>query len=87
MIFVNEKNAEQFEDLSYAVLNPQSTHITSIQIFGSFLNEESRNLVHHLGKRLKKNIYLSLNVVGDKHLYARIEQQLFEEIKNNLHKF
>lgn len=86
-IYIGEHNAENFDELSMAMLMPTSNEMLSTTIMGEPVGAGSEELAQKLSKKLKKQVYLSANVPNDRIVRPTLEQKLFEEINNNLECF
>ncbi|XP_062551904.1 uncharacterized protein LOC134217139 [Armigeres subalbatus] len=86
-IYIGENKAENFDELSMAMLMTATNEMLSVQIMGDPVGAGSDELAQKLAKKLKKQVYLSANVPNDRIVRPMIEQKLFEEINNNLECF
>ncbi|XP_065077595.1 proteasome assembly chaperone 4-like [Ochlerotatus camptorhynchus] len=86
-IYIGENKAENFDELSMAMLTAPGNEMLSTTIMGDPVGCGSEELAQKLSKKLKKQVYLSANVPNDRIVRPTIEQKLFEEINNNLECF
>lgn len=87
IIFINEKNNLNLEDLSLAMINRYETLPISTQLFGNFLSDTSKTIASHACKKLNKCVYVSCNIEYDKLIFPYIEKCLYNEMKRHPNKF
>ncbi|KAL3286575.1 hypothetical protein HHI36_001076 [Cryptolaemus montrouzieri] len=87
IIFINDQNNLKFVDLSLAIQSRFEREPLTTNLVGHGVDNSSVNLANKLNKRLKKLVYLSLNVEGDRLLLPGLEKRLYEEIKSRPEKF
>lgn len=86
-IFINNQDDLQLVDLSLALQSRFGPESLSTSLIGYSSDNTSINFTKRLNKKLKKTLYVSLNVEGDRLLLPAVEKRLYEEIKSNADKF
>ncbi|XP_053692221.1 proteasome assembly chaperone 4 [Sabethes cyaneus] len=83
-IYIGENNAENFDELAMAMPMSADSEILTTSILGSLVGCGSEELAQKLARKLKKQVYVSVNVPNDRIIRPAIERKLFEEIRNNM---
>lgn len=84
-IYIGESGRETFDEL--AVAFPSLQHAISTQIFGSSNSCESQELSQQFSMRLKKQVFVSYNVLQNNSLKPLLIKRLADEIKQNADAF
>lgn len=79
-IWIGYSNQKNFNDLSVAMDNKYGSVPVSTRLIGDTTEETSKNIAIKLSKKLKKVVYVSLNVADDRLTLPVIDKRIQEEI-------
>lgn len=81
-IYINEKDHDQFSDLSLAMKNRFDDSPIGTNLIGKSVEDFSKNMACKLSKRTNKAVYLSCNFEQSRVLIPHVEKAISDEIKN-----
>lgn len=87
LIYVNDKDDNNFNDLSLAINSRHDNTPIATKLIGNAPEDFSKSIACRFSKRTGKVVYFSCNVTQDRMLIPLIEKRILEEIKAHPDKF
>lgn len=87
IIYVNDKDTNNFSDLSLAMNNRHDNTPIATKLIGNEPEDFSKSVACRFSKRTGKVIYFSCNVILDRTLVPLLEKRIIEEMKAHPDKF
>lgn len=82
-IWIGDKRNRNFSDLSFAIISKYSSDPSGTKIMGLPTDVTSTSIAMKLGKRLKKPVYVSFNLVDDRLTVPVVNNRIREEIETH----